>query len=469
MSRKSTTRILVVNDSQSARGHLAGLLEQRGFEVDTATGGRSALALLEAGAAPDAVLLDVSGPAAEGLDTLTKIAAAHPGIPVVVLSGDARASTIVEAIRRGAVDYLNKPPDGDQVEAALRDVLLDRERVRRHAQDRAAPHSDAVWEGPSLEPIHRTIEQIADTDVSVLIQGESGVGKEVVARKVHASSIRAKARFVKVNCAALPGELLESELFGYEKGAFTGATARKIGKFEAAHRGTIFLDEIGEMSAAAQAKMLHVLQDGSFHRLGGNREIVVDVRIVSATNRSLDNEVDRKRFREDLFFRLNVVGLHIPPLRDRREELPGLITHLLDRATARHAREVPVLSDRLLGLFDTYAFPGNVRELENYLKRIVVLGSETSVIDDLQGRVADDPGPAHFDALLAEIEATAGEVPLREVGRLAAEAAEQVAIRHALARTHWNRRQAAELLGISYKTLLAKIRAGELEEGAGAA
>ena len=462
MNSKPTPRVLVVDDSQSIRGKLAGGLAQRGFEVDTAEDGRSALALIEAGAAPDLVLLDVSMPAPDGLATLERIRSEHPGVQVLMLSADARASTIVEAIRRGAADYLNKPPDLDQLEAALRSLLTDRERNRRHEAIRAKPHSDAIWEGPSLGPIYRTIEQIADTDVTVLIQGESGVGKEVVARKVHSSSARAKAAFVKVNCAALPGELLESELFGYEQGAFTGATARKPGKFDLADGGTIFLDEIGEMSPTAQAKMLQVLQDGSFHRLGGNHEIQADVRIVTATNRPLDEEVAKGRFREDLFFRLNVVGLHIPPLRDRREELPGLVTHLLERAVARYRRAVPELSRSLFALFEQYEFPGNVRELENYLKRIVVLGSEDVVIAELHAKLDADSAPTDFDDLLAEVEETAGEVPLREVGRRAAQAAESVAIRHALRRTQWNRRRAAEILGVSYKTLLAKIRASGL-------
>ena len=365
------------------------------------------------------------------------------------------------------MDYLNKPPDSDQLESVLRRLMADRDRNRRCEEIRERG-SDDLWDGPSLEPIRRTIEQIADTDVTVLIQGESGVGKELVARKVHSSSARVKAPFVKVNCAALPGELLESELFGYEQGAFTGATARKLGKFELASGGTIFLDEIGEMSVAAQAKMLHVLQDGRFHRLGGNQEVVVVVRVVSATNRSLDKEVACGRFREDLFFRLNVVGLHIPPLRERREEIPGLVAHLLERAAARYRRSAPVLSDCVLALFDEYAFPGNVRELENYLKRIVVLGSEDSVVRDLQQKLAGANPPVRFGELLARVEETAGEMPLREVGRLAAGVAEQVAIRHALQRTKWNRRRAAELLGVSYKTLLAKIRAGRLHpESAG--
>jgi transcriptional regulator with GAF, ATPase, and Fis domain len=261
---------------------------------------------------------------------------------------------------------------------------------------------------------------------------------------------------VKVNCAALPGSLLESELFGYERGAFTGATARKPGRFEIASGGTMFLDEIGEMSPALQAKLLHVLQDGRFARLGGNREIEVDARVIAATNRDLTERVERGAFREDLYFRLNVVSLLIPPLRDRQGELPALIEHLLGRAAARYGRPAPRLSGRLLRVLERHSFPGNVRELENMLKRIVVLGSEESVLRELLS--SDGPRPRSLERLVAEVERTAGELPLREVGRRASVEAEREAIEKVLFQTHWNRKQAARLLGVSYKTLLQKIR-----------
>jgi two-component system response regulator AtoC len=305
------------------------------------------------------------------------------------------------------------------------------------------------------------IEQIADTDVAVLISGESGSGKEVVAREIHRSSTRRARPFVKVNCAALPGELLESELFGYEKGSFTGAAARKIGKFELAHGGTIFLDEIGEMSASAQAKVLHVLQDRTFARVGGNRELTVDVRILSATHRPLAELVAERRFREDLFFRLNVVNVHVPPLRDRRDEIPALAKHFLARAAERYGRAAPKPSARLLAALETHAFPGNVRELENLMKRLAVLGNEALIVREL-GAKSRGQGRRRFEDLLVEVEETAGQLPLKEVGRRAAVLAESDAISQVLAGTHWNRRRAARLLGVSYKTLLAKIRECEL-------
>jgi transcriptional regulator with GAF, ATPase, and Fis domain len=317
-----------------------------------------------------------------------------------------------------------------------------------------------VWESPPLRRIRDVIDQIADTDVTVLIQGESGVGKEIVARTVHATSARSQAPFVKVNCAALPEDLLESELFGYEKGAFTGAVARKPGRFELANGGTIFLDEIGEMSPALQAKLLQVLQDSEFTRLGGNEEVRVDVRVICATNRALEEMVRNGSFREDLYFRLNVVNLPVPPLRERREEIPALVETFLRRYCLKYGKPARSLSSGLLRAFERHPFPGNVRELENMVKRIVVLESEESILEEILG--GGELGAAErtsaFQSLLEEIEAHAGDVPLREVGRRAALEVERETIGWVLHRTHWNRKQAARLLGVSYKTLLHKIR-----------
>jgi two-component system response regulator AtoC len=311
--------------------------------------------------------------------------------------------------------------------------------------------------------VRELLDQVADTDVTVLIQGESGSGKEVVARTLHSVSNRADKPFVKVNCAALPEELLESELFGYERGAFTGAHQRKQGKFEFAHKGTIFLDEIAEMSPGLQAKLLQVLQDSEFTRLGGNLEIHVDVRVVCATNRDLDQMVERGAFRKDLFFRLNVVSVMLPPLRERREEIPRLVESFVRRFSARYGRPSPQLSDRLMNALNRYSFPGNVRELENVIKRVIVLENENLVIEEMLRYEHGERGESRLRSLIEEIEATAGEIPLREVGRRAALEAERGAIDRALHHTNWNRKQAARLLGVSYKTLLQKIRGCGLE------
>ncbi len=459
-------RILVVDDAEGIRSYLANLLELRGYNVDTAEDGSRALALLQGGAAPDLIILDLMMPGIDGLETLRRIRDLDDVVPVVVLSVVGRAATIVEAMEAGAADYLNKPFEEEELELTLRKVLEAREL--EDERDRLAGELDdpaaAVWHGAALGKIRQTIDQISDTDVTVLIRGESGVGKEIVARAVHHASTRADQPFIKVNCAALPTNLLESELFGYEAGAFTGALGRKLGKFELAHTGTILLDEIGEMSPALQAKLLQVLQDGEYTRLGGNREVHVDVRVVCATNRALEEMVSQGTFREDLYFRLNVVAIDIPPLRERREEIPALVDTFLRRYSARYHKRLRPLSKRLVAGLDRYAFPGNVRELENFIKRIVVLETEKPILEELLGSERRGAAQAtRFEQLLDEMEEHAGQVPLREVGRRAALEAERNTIERVLHQTGWNRKKAAELLSVSYKTLLLKIRECGLE------
>jgi two-component system response regulator AtoC len=459
-------RLLVVDDAEGMRSYLANLLELRGYDVDSAEDGRRALALLEGGAAPDAVLLDVLMPGLDGLATLARIRELDPMLPVIMLSVVGRASTIVEAMRMGAADYINKFFEDADLQATLENVLsrsaLMRERHRLASQLTPSLES-IVWASAPMQRVRDLLERVADTDVTVLVEGESGSGKEVVARTLHEVSDRSAEAFVKVNCAALPEDLLESELFGYEKGAFTGAVSRKQGKFELAHGGTIFLDEIGEMSPALQAKLLQVLQDNRFSRLGGNREMHVDVRVVCATNRNLEEMVRQGGFREDLYFRLNVVRIVLPPLRERREEVPRLVEVFSQRFAARYDRGAWEPSDRLLKAFERYPFPGNVRELENMVKRIIVLENEEPIFEEILGYERSGSAGSRLRELIDEIEATAGQIPLREVGRLAAQEAEREAIERVLQVTNWNRKQAARLLGVSYKTLLQKIRGCGLE------
>jgi len=452
-------RALIVDDAESIRSYLASLLELKGFEVDTAEDGRKAVRLLESGAAPDVILLDVMMPGEDGLATLTRMRELDPHVPVVMLSVVGTAATIVEAMRLGASDYLNKPFEEEDLEASLKRVI---ERERRPGRFRKRnplqPEEESwVWHSVAMRRIREVIDQIGDTDVTVLIQGESGCGKEIVARAVHVASTRKDFPFVKVNCAALPEDLLESELFGYEAGAFTGAAGRKPGRFELANRGTMFLDEIGEMSPGLQAKLLHVLQEGTFSRLGSNEEMAVDVRVVCATHRPLLEMVADRTFREDLYFRLNVVGIEVPPLRQRAEEIPVFTEGFLRRYSGEYDKPIPQLSARLLGALESYEYPGNVRELENLIKRLVVLESEESILSDLEGSFRQGRAGA-FEAVLAEVESTAGELPLREVGRRVALQAERETIGMALDKTRWNRKQAARMLGVSYKTLLQKIR-----------
>jgi DNA-binding NtrC family response regulator len=459
-ARGAQRRALVADDSSATRARVADLLAAHDLRVESADEADRALALVRSAEPYDLVLLDLGlGAGDGGVDLLRRIRALDPDVPIVMLASGGSARAIVAAMQAGASDLVAKPIDERELGAAIERALALGAAARgpRSQPRRARPEAPALWDSPSLAAVRAMIEQVADTDVAVLISGESGSGKEVVAREIHRSSARRERAFVKVNCAALPGDLLESELFGYEKGAFTGAAARKIGRFELAHGGTIFLDEIGEMSPSAQAKVLHVLQDRAFARVGGNREISVDVRILSATHRPLADLVEQRRFREDLFFRLNVVNVHVPPLRERRDEIPALAKHFLARAAERYGRPAPKPSARLLAALDAHPFSGNVRELENLMKRLVVLGSEALIVREL-GAKSRGQGRRRFEDLLAEVEETAGQLPLKEVGRRAAALAEGDAIVRVLDSTHWNRRRAARLLGVSYKTLLAKIR-----------
>jgi transcriptional regulator with PAS, ATPase and Fis domain len=342
-----------------------------------------------------------------------------------------------------------------------------------------------------MREVRDLVARVADTDVTVLIRGESGTGKELVARAIHAASPRQHRTFVKVNCAALPSELLESELFGFERGAFTGAIQQKPGKFEFANHGTMFLDEISEMQPPLQSKLLQVLQDGEFARLGSRNDVRVDVRIVAATNRDLEQAVDEGQFREDLFFRLNVVCITLPPLRQRRDEIPALATMFLSQYSEHYNKQIPTLANDTLRLFSEYDWPGNVRELENLIRRAVILGSDESIrrelaesiagktrspgpIPALQTRTAAPVAPPAPESMVAPPAAAAAAPPhpaeaatpagsLKDIARQAARGAERELIFRTLQQTRWNRREAAEILGISYKALLYKIKEAELD------
>jgi two-component system response regulator AtoC len=308
-----------------------------------------------------------------------------------------------------------------------------------------------------MQPIRDLISKVATTNTTVLLRGESGVGKEVVARAIHKASPRSGKQFLKVNCAALPGELLESELFGHEKGAFTGAYRQKPGKFEAAHQGTLLLDEIGEMPLRLQAKLLHVLQDGEFSRVGGEKIIDTDVRLIAATNRDLEASMRAHQFREDLYYRLNVIEIRIPPLRERRDEITPLVDFFLRKFNAQYARTVEIPPDTMRAFID-YHWPGNIRELENAVKRVVVLGTARPVHIEIVGNLnrGTRPPGAGAPSLAASVSVDA-PISLKDIARQAAREAERVAIKEVLDRVHWNRAKAARLLQISYKALLYKI------------
>ena len=456
-------QVLVIDGAEAIRTYLRNLLSPSGYDVPLAENGARALEMLEEGVRPDAILLDIMMPDLDGLETLRELRRRLPDVPVIMLSVVPKASTVVEAMNLGAADYIGKPFEAAELESALERVMESRPHAKECDLSRRPSGRDRptfLWASEPMRRIREILEQIGDAGVTVLIHGESGVGKEVVARTVHELSVRKANRFVKVNCAALPEELLESELFGYERGAFTGATTRKPGKFEVASGGTMFLDEIGEMSPKLQAKLLQVLQDGEFSRLGGNVDVRVDVRVVAATNRNLEEMVRKGAFREDLFYRLNVVNVRVPPLRERPEEIQVLTDHFLEM----YSREFIALSDRLSQGFAEYAWPGNVRELENMVKRIVVLQREDAIAEEIFGST----GPVLLSIPESEhepeLDPTEEGVSLREIGKRAAREAERKALRRVLYQTHWNRKKAAKILEVSYKTLLLKIKECGLAE-----
>jgi two-component system response regulator AtoC len=503
--------VAIVDDDAGFAQYLRTFLSLRGYEARCYTRGDELLASMKQAEAPDVVLLDVMMPGLDGMATLRALKASRPEAQVIMLSGRNQASTIVEAVRLGAADYVVKPDDPEGLGEIALDVAIknaiEKNRLVSELSELRQQLSDdedrAVWgNSEKMRGIATVIEQVADSDVGVLIRGESGVGKELVSRAIHQRSTRRNRPFVKVNCAALPAELLESELFGHERGAFTGAANTRIGKFEQADTGTLMLDEIGEMKPALQAKMLHVLQDGEFTKLGSNKRVQVDVRIVAATNRDLEKMMLSGDFREDLYYRLKVIELTVPPLRERPDEIPTLIDFFIARYARKYNRTARPLTEQLRLLFMQYEWPGNIRELENMIKRVVILQDEQLVIREIERnmqRAAAAPAlaaaaaaaamgmPAGYQAYAmpplayqpppvapAPIEEAAdgddavedepaaggsgGGGSLASVAKAASMKAERAAIEVTLRQVHWNRRKAAQILGVSYKTLLNKIK-----------
>src|SRR5690606_33430277 len=365
-------RILIVDDEDGIRKVLRQLLEYEGHEVRTASGGGEAITAFEE-FEPDLTFLDVKMARMDGLEVLMRLRAIDPDALVVMISGHGTIETAVEATRRGAYDFLEKPLDTDRILVTLRNALQQRGLVQENARLRGEVESrhEIVGGSFAIRALLDRIEKVAPTDARVLITGENGTGKELVARAIHRLSTRADGPFVEVNCAAIPAELIESELFGHVKGSFTGAVADRSGKFEQADGGTLCLDEIGDMSPAAQAKVLRALQEGIITRVGGERPIRVDVRVVAATNKDLKQEIARRRFREDLYFRLNVVPIHVPPLRERRDDIPMLIRHFARIAVERQRLPDRAFSQGAIERLCAMDWPGNVRELRNTVERLL--------------------------------------------------------------------------------------------------
>ncbi|MDY6854860.1 MAG: sigma-54 dependent transcriptional regulator [Thermodesulfobacteriota bacterium] len=457
------TSILVVDDEKSMCTYLDTVLSLKGYDVTSVMSGKDALDHIKDGLPCSVVILDIMMPEMDGLETLRKIREdLKSEVPVIILSALGKASTVVKAMKLGASDYITKPFEDEELGLAINNVLEKKrlvEEVKELKEQLIQERTRGeyfIGISENLNDIRKIIEQIADTDVTVLIQGESGVGKEVVARAIYANSSRKDKPFVKVNCAAIPGDLLESELFGYERGAFTGAIASKPGRFGLAHDGMILLDEIGEMSPALQAKILQVLQDGVFTRLGGRNETHVDVRILASTNKDLQKAVLDKTFREDLFYRLNVVNICIKPLRERKEDIPLFCENFLERYNKRYNRKVNTISKKLMKTLTDYRWPGNVRELENSIKKLVILEDENLILEELKPSLNNNIPKKTEDNSSQNIHTP--NIPLKHLSKRAVLEVEKEMIQKALEQTNWNRKKAAEQLGISYKALLYKIK-----------
>ena len=376
-------RLLIVDDEKGIRDALAQVFEYEGQEVRVAEDGPDAL-LVANTFQPDLVFLDVKMPGMDGLEVLARLGDESPGSLVIMISGHGTIDTALEATRRGAYDFLEKPLDTDRLLVTLRRALELKGLTESMAELRSQVESRYEIVGNSL-PIRRVlerVEKVAATDARILISGENGTGKELVARAIHRLSSRSDTVFIEVNCAAIPSELIESELFGHLRGSFTGAFADRTGKFEQANGGTLFLDEIGDMSRDAQAKVLRVLEQGVLTRIGGSEAVEVDVRVLSATNKNLEQEIEDGRFREDLFYRLNVVPISVPPLRERQEDIPMLVTHFSEGMAAREGSAARVFSDAAIERLKTLTWPGNVRELRNTVERLLILSDGSKITSD---------------------------------------------------------------------------------------
>jgi len=439
-------RILVVDDEVNARTALAELLRDEGYEVETAADAFKALGKYES-FSPHVVVTDLKMPGMDGIELVQKIRAMEDPAAVVVMTAFGAVSSAVDAMRSGAADYLTKPLNFDELLVVL-DKVLEQQALRREARqlrarvrDRVAP-SNIVGNSPPMQRVFEVVDQVAPSRASVLITGESGTGKELVANAIHQRSPRTGGPFIKLHCAALAESLLESELFGHEKGSFTGAMARKEGRFEIANGGTLFLDEIGEISPSIQVKLLRFLQEHEFERVGGNQTIRVDVRVIAATNKNLTDEVAKGRFREDLFYRLNVVSIEMPPLRDRRTDVPSLAKFFLDRNAKGNGRGIDGVSPDTLERLLAYDWPGNVRELENAVERAVVLTTSPTVEaralpPNVRPRLTPAGMPVIPGSTLADIE--------------------KYAILETLKSTGGSTSKAAEVLGISVRTIQYRL------------
>jgi two-component system nitrogen regulation response regulator NtrX len=453
-------RILVIDDEAAIRDSLRMILEYEHYEFLGASNGPEGLAQVQR-ERPDLVLLDIKMPGMDGMEVLRKLRELDDTLPVVIISGHGTLATAVEAIKAGATDFLDKPLSSERVIVTLHNALKQQELGRENRELKLAMESkyEIVGESPALRKVLEAVKRAAPTNATVLLRGESGVGKELVARTIHRNSARAAQRFVQVNCAAIPEELIESELFGHEKGSFTGATEKQIGKFEQADRGTIFLDEIGDMSQKTQAKVLRVLQEQEVERLGSARTIKVDVRVIAATNKNLEEAIERGEFREDLYFRLNVIPIIVPPLRERPEDIPKLVEHFAHRFGEEHNLRPKRFDPRAMEALQRHRWRGNIRELRNTIERLLIMTPGDVVrVDDLREETRNGAPARPIEA---------GAVDYQRVGAASGgpggtlrefkDASERAFLVQKLRENNWNISKTAEVIDTPRSNLYKKL------------
>ena len=454
-------RILVIDDEAAIRDSLKMILEYEDYDFIGAASGPDGIASVKRDA-PDLVVLDIKMPGMNGLETLAEIRRIDEALPVAMISGHGTITDAMQATRLGAFDFIEKPFTSERVLVTVAKGLEVRELRQENRELKLAMESkyEIVGQSPALRKVLESVKRAAPTNATVLLLGESGVGKELVARTIHRNSPRASQRFIQVNCAAIPEELIESELFGHEKGSFTGATEKQIGKFEQADRGTIFLDEVGDMSPKTQAKVLRVLQEQEVERIGSARTIKVDVRVIAATNKHLEDAIERGEFREDLFFRLNVIPIIVPPLRERREDIPQLVQHFARLTNDEHNLKPKKFDAAALEALQRYRWRGNIRELRNTIERLMIMTPADIVrIDDLPGEIrsGDAARPAAGDGNGS----AAGAVDARSPGggtlREFKDAAERAYLVQKLRETNWNISKTAEIIDTPRSNLYKKL------------
>ncbi len=450
--------ILAVDDEADFVDSLSSILTKQEYSVDTSCSGYEALQMLSI-RPYDLVLLDLTMPLISGIDTLKRIQRIDPGLPVIILTGDSRVGTVVDAMKLGAYDFFPKPLDWERLEIAIKNALITKElrgEVSRLQGQLKSKYSfkQIIGNSKSMQDVFRSLERVVEANVTVSIRGESGTGKELLARSIHFNGLRKQKAFVAVNCAAIPESLLESELFGHEKGAFTGAIARRAGKFEQADGGTLFLDEIGDMPHSTQVKILRVLQERQFQRVGGTETVEVDVRVISATNKNLEEEMKKGNFREDLYYRINVYPIFVPPLRKRREDIPALAAFFLGKYNKEYRRKVKAILPQTLDYLMNYEWPGNVRELENILERSFLHASD--------GVLAAEHLPITITSFKEDLNSGDSFINLKKVVSLTRQITplkdlEKEVLQQAIKLTNYNMSNAALELGIGRTTLYRKL------------